>query len=80
MLSVEVPGIAAGAACEITSVVPSSANSIPSVTTNEAIPTTATKNPLIVPISMQTTRVITRAGTSGRPAPASFSKMNGDNR
>ena len=47
----EVPGVATGAACEITSVRPSSVNSIPNVATNEEMPTTAMKNPLTKPIS-----------------------------
>ena len=43
----EVPGVETGAECEITSVTPSSVNSIPSVVTNEEMPTTAMKKPLI---------------------------------
>ena len=41
------PGVDTGAECEITSVRPSSVNSIPNVATNEEMPTTAMKNPLM---------------------------------
>src|SRR5205807_1763605 len=64
----DVPGVGTGAECEITSVSPSSVNSIPNVATNEEMPTTAMKNPLIAPISALPHRARITAGKSGRPA------------
>ncbi len=61
-----------GAPCEITSVMPSSVNSMPSVATNEEIPTTAMKKPLMRPISPLPTSEMISAGISGTPLVASL--------
>jgi hypothetical protein len=63
----EVPGVATGSALEMINVKPSSARSIPSVVTNELIPTTAVKMPLISPTIMAPTSASTRLGISGSP-------------
>ena len=65
--SEEVPGVETGAECEITSVSPSSVNSIPNVATNEEMPTTAMKKPLMKPIRPAPSSARITAGTSGRP-------------
>src|SRR3954467_9895911 len=63
----DVPGVATGCALEMISVKPSSASSIPSVVTNELMPTTAVKMPLISPTMHAPSMASTRLGTSGRP-------------
>src|SRR5919197_4232628 len=63
----DVPGVATGWALEMISVKPSNASSMPNVATNELMPTTAVKMPLISPTTMQASRAITRLGTSGSP-------------
>ncbi len=62
------PGVGTGAAWEMISVRPSSVNSIPSVVTNEEMPTTATKKPLIEADLPLTSSDRITAGTSGTPA------------
>ncbi len=66
------PGVATGWPWEMISVSPSSANSMPSVVTNELMPTTATKNPLISPTAMHAISATITLGTSGRPTRVSI--------
>ena len=61
------PGVATGVPLEMISDSPSNVNSIPSVATNELMPTTATNTPLIAPTAMQTSSATISASTSGRP-------------
>ena len=72
VLVTSAPGIATGSAWEMTSVSPSSVNSMPSVVTNELMPTTAVKNPLTKPTTMQQASAISTHGTCGIPATASL--------
>src|SRR5579875_819314 len=64
----EVPGVVIWIEPEITSVSPYSPNRVPSVVTNEEIPITATKMPLMTPTAPHTTSASSNAGTSGSPA------------
>ena len=65
------PGVATGWPWEMISVSPSSANSMPSVVTNELMPTTATKNPLTIPTAMQAISATITLGTNPSPTDAS---------
>ena len=62
-----VPGVATGWASEMISVKPSSASSMPSVVTNELMPTTAVKTPLISADEHAREHRQRQAGSSGRP-------------
>ncbi len=57
------PGSRTGSAWETISVSPSSVNSMPSVVTNELMPTIAVKNPLTAPTTMQPASAISTHGT-----------------
>src|SRR5271165_5012069 len=67
------PGVATGVPLEMISDRPSNVNSIPSVVTNELMPTTATKKPLMAPTPMQTSRATITDGT--RPRPTELSSL-----
>ena len=62
------PGISTGAACEMISVRPASASSIPSVVMNDETPNTSVITPLSSPTAEHTTSAATRHATSGNPA------------
>ena len=66
------PGVATGSPWEMISVSPSNVNSMPSVVTNELMPTIAVKKPLITPTAMQPASASSTLGTSGSPACASL--------
>ena len=60
------PGAVTCSAWEMISVKPSSVNSVPSVVTNELMPTNIVISPLTSPISVQATNAtISTAGSSG---------------
>ena len=74
----EVPGALIWVACEMISVSPPSVNRLPSVATNDEIPSTDTASPLSKPTPVANSRAMIMAGISGSPTPeVSLSKMNG---
>ena len=72
--------MATGWASEMISVKPSSASSMPSVVTNELMPTTAVKTPLMAPTVIAPSIASARAGSSGRPQLWTSKNRNGVNR
>ena len=74
-----VPGVVICSECEMINEAPSSANSMPSVATNEAIPTYAVMKPLNAPSRPAIRSDAITAGTSGS-GPDSFQYRIGTNR
>ena len=72
LLVTSAPGIVTGSAWEMIRVSPSRVNSMPSVVTNELMPTIAVKKPLMKPTTMHPTSARITHGTWGIPATASL--------